>query len=72
MPPPPRQPKPTLVPEETYPYVLYVTISTGIGTALVINGQPYRGRAGSLEAGHMIIDPEGPVCGAADAGTLRR
>ncbi len=52
----------------TYPYVLYVTISTGIGTALVINGQPYRGRAGSLEAGHMIIDPEGPLCGCGGRG----
>jgi glucokinase len=51
-----------------YPYVLYVTISTGIGTALVINGQPYRGAAGSLEAGHMIIDPDGPLCGCGGKG----
>ncbi|HEX7260041.1 MAG TPA: ROK family protein [Candidatus Saccharimonadia bacterium] len=51
-----------------HPYVLYVTISTGIGTALVINGQPYRGGAGSLEAGHMIIDPNGPQCGCGGRG----
>ena len=40
-----------------------VTVGTGIGTALVINGQVYRGLDGSHpEGGHMILDPSGPLC----------
>ena len=40
-----------------------VTVGTGIGTALIINGQIYRGLDGSHpEGGHMILDPSGPLC----------
>jgi glucokinase len=40
-----------------------VTVGTGIGTALVVNGQVYRGLEGSHpEGGHMILDPSGPLC----------
>jgi glucokinase len=40
-----------------------VTVGTGIGTALVINGQIYRGLDGSHpEGGHMVLDPSGPLC----------
>jgi glucokinase len=48
-------------------YVLYVTISTGIGASLVVNGEPYHG-VYNLEAGHIIIDPEGPLCGCGGRG----
>lgn len=42
---------------------LYVTLSTGIGTGLVIDGVVYRGVAGSHpEMGHHTIDPAGPEC----------
>ncbi len=44
-----------------YNPVLYVTISTGIGTGLVIDGKIYRG-ANDTEGGHIIIDPKGPLC----------
>jgi glucokinase len=38
-------------------------VGTGIGTALVINGQIYRGLEGSHpEGGHMVLDPSGPLC----------
>jgi glucokinase len=40
------------------PYVLYVTISTGIGTGVIINGQIYHG-ASDPEGGHMDITAEG-------------
>ncbi|HUC87109.1 MAG TPA: ROK family protein [Candidatus Saccharimonadales bacterium] len=49
------------------PYVLYVTISTGIGASLVVNGETYHGTH-NLEAGHIIIDPDGPVCGCGGRG----
>jgi glucokinase len=40
-----------------------VTVGTGIGTALIINGQVYRGLEGSHpEGGHMVLDPSGPLC----------
>jgi glucokinase len=42
---------------------IYVTISTGIGAGLVIDGQLYRGVEGAHpEIGHHVIDPSGPVC----------
>jgi glucokinase len=43
--------------------VLYVTISTGIGAGLVLEGRLYRGVSGSHpEMGHHVIDPSGPQC----------
>ena len=40
-----------------------VTVGTGIGTALIIDGQIYRGLDGSHpEGGHMVLDPAGPLC----------
>jgi glucokinase len=42
---------------------LYVTVSTGIGGAIVINGELYRGVGNSHpELGHQIIDRSGPRC----------
>lgn len=43
--------------------LLAVTVGTGIGTALITDGQIYRGMDGAHpEAGHHIIDPSGPQC----------
>jgi glucokinase len=40
-----------------------ITIGTGIGTALIFDGQIYRGLDGyHPEGGHHIIDPSGPKC----------
>jgi glucokinase len=42
---------------------IYVTISTGIGAGLVIDGQLYRGVDGTHpEIGHHVINPSGPIC----------
>jgi glucokinase len=42
---------------------LLVTIGTGIGAGLVLNGHLYRGVDGSHpEIGHHVIDPDGPAC----------
>lgn len=49
------------------PFVLYVTISTGVGAALVAGGELYQGVTG-IEAGHIIIDPDGPICGCGGRG----
>lgn len=51
--------------------MLYVRVGTGIGGGLVLNGQVYRGGAGSAgEIGHMVVDPHGPVCLCGNTGCL--
>ncbi len=43
--------------------LMYVTISTGIGAGLVLDGQLYRGVDGAHpEIGHHVVDPSGPAC----------
>jgi len=43
--------------------LIYVTVGTGIGTGLIIDGQLYRGVDQSHpEIGHHLIDPSGPLC----------
>lgn len=43
--------------------LIYVTISTGIGSGFVQNGRLYRGvRGAHPELGHQLIDPSGPAC----------
>ena len=42
---------------------LYVSISTGIGAGLILDGRVYRGIGGAHpELGHHAIDPAGPAC----------
>jgi glucokinase len=46
-----------------YERLFMVTIGTGVGTALVLNGEIYRGVSGAHpEGGHIVIDPAGPKC----------
>lgn len=55
-----------------YKYVLYATLGTGIGTAIVIGKRLYLGRTGAAaEAGHMTIDRHGEVrCGCGKPGCI--
>ncbi len=42
---------------------LYITLSTGIGAGLILDGVLYRGANGChQEIGHHVIDPSGPAC----------
>ncbi|MFF0390885.1 ROK family protein [Kitasatospora sp. NPDC004615] len=44
-------------------YFALVTIGSGIGSALVVNGQLMRGAYGVAgEVGHLCVDPAGPRC----------
>lgn len=50
-----------------------VAIGTGIGAGLVAGGQVERGAHGFAgEAGHMLIDPAGPVCPCGKRGCWER
>ena len=54
-----------------YNAVLYMTMSTGIGGGIVINGQVYHGANDSAgEVGHQILLPNGPRCGCGKRGCL--
>ena len=54
-----------------YNALLYMTMSTGIGGGIVIDGQIYRGANDSAgEVGHQILLPDGPQCGCGKRGCL--
>jgi glucokinase len=51
--------------------MFYVTIGTGIGGALVLDGRLWRGASGFAgEFGHITIDPEGVECTCGNVGCL--
>jgi len=46
-----------------------VTLGTGVGGGLIIDGELYRGISGAAgELGHMVIDARGPRCGCGRRG----
>ena len=54
-----------------YKAVLYMTMSTGIGGGIVLDGQVYHGANDSAgEVGHQILLPDGPPCGCGKRGCL--
>ncbi len=51
--------------------LVYVTLGTGVGGGFIVQGQPYGGAAGAAaEIGHMLLDPNGPICGCGHYGCL--
>jgi glucokinase len=48
---------------------IYITVSTGIGGGIIIDGQVYTGSIGTAgELGHMVIDDKGPLCNCGNSG----
>ena len=51
--------------------IVYVTVSTGIGGGVVVDGHLMHGRRGMAgHVGHMMIDPGGPICGCGGRGCI--
>lgn len=52
-------------------HLVYLTISTGIGGGLVLDGKLYRGAVGNAgELGHLTVDYRGRPCGCGRRGCL--
>lgn len=49
-------------------HVLLVTLGTGIGGGIVIDGRIYRGQSFAGEVGHMTVDVGGPLCTCGQQG----
>jgi glucokinase len=48
---------------------IYITLSTGIGGGIFIDGKIYSGAIGAAgEVGHMTIDDDGPICNCGNRG----
>jgi len=48
---------------------IYITVSTGIGGGIIINGKIYTGSTGTAgELGHIVINDKGPVCNCGNVG----
>ena len=53
--------------------LVYMTVSTGIGGGIVVEGQPLMGAYGMAgELGHMCVDLNGPTCQCGNSGCLER
>ena len=51
--------------------VVMLTLGTGVGGGLIVDGKPFRGATGSgAELGHIVIDYEGPPCPCGGHGHL--
>ena len=43
--------------------LVLVTLGTGLGCGMIVDGRVFRGRYGyATEVSHLILDPEGPPC----------
>jgi glucokinase len=52
-------------------HVVMLTLGTGVGGGLILDGRPYRGATGTgAELGHIVIGYDGPLCGCGGRGHL--
>jgi glucokinase len=52
-------------------HLVLVAVGTGVGGGLVLDGKLYHGASGGAgEVGHMVVDPDGALCGCGRAGCL--
>jgi len=51
-------------------HMVYMTISTGIGGGIIVDGKLLTGRGQGGEIGHITVIPDGPVCSCGKPGHL--
>lgn len=55
------------------PDMLYVSGEIGVGGAIVLGGELFRGAGGRAgELGHVVVDPDGPACSCGGHGCLEQ
>ena len=53
--------------------LIYIGLGTGVGGGLVLNGKIFPGQQGcAMEVGHMIIEPNGRLCGCGNKGCMEQ
>lgn len=53
--------------------VVMLTVGTGIGSGIIVDGHLVRGHTGAgAELGHTVVDPDGPVCTCGLRGCLEQ
>jgi len=54
-----------------HPNMMMVTLGTGVGSGLILNGKLYQGAGGAAgEFGHISLQKDGPVCGCGRHGCV--
>lgn len=54
-----------------FPHMLGITLGTGVGGGLILNGRLWPGTAGTTgEIGHVTVDPQGKRCHCGNRGCL--
>ena len=57
----------------SYQHLILLTLGTGVGGAVFINGQLFRGRQGAAgELGLITLHPEGAACNSGNRGSLEQ
>lgn len=52
-------------------YLICLTLGTGVGSGVILDGELYNGARGyASEAGHLTVDPDGPLCSCGNRGCL--
>lgn len=58
---------------QAYQDVLVLTLGTGVGGAIILNGELFVGRLGTAgELGLITLDPNGPPCNSGNRGSLEQ
>ncbi|HDN80867.1 MAG TPA: ROK family protein [Chloroflexi bacterium] len=54
-----------------FPNIIYITVSTGIGGGIIVDNRLLLGARGLAgEVGHIVVEPEGPVCNCGNRGCM--
>lgn len=58
---------------QTFENLILLTLGTGVGGAIVLNGELFVGRHGTAgELGLITLNPDGPPCNSGNAGSLEQ